>query len=55
MENTTRFIYSLLSFVIPFVGIMLYFIYKNKNDAKLFGMISIIGILVYIGVGMGFV
>lgn len=55
MEITVRFICSVVSFIIPFVGISLYFAYKNKHDAKLFGMISIIGIFVYIGIGIGFI
>jgi len=39
-----KILLALLSFFIPIVGIVLYFVYKPKNDAKLFGMLAVIAI-----------
>ena len=55
MNNVIKFIWTILSFGIPLIGISLYFMYDNNRDAKLFGIIGVIGIFVYLGVGMGFI
>lgn len=55
MENISRILFAFLSFIIPLVGVALYFLYSKKQDAKLFGMISVIGVIVYIGIGLGFI
>ena len=55
MENILRTVYATLSFIVPLVGIGFYLVYSPKKDAKLFGLIGIIGIFVYISVGIGFI
>lgn len=52
MDNKKRLLLTLTSFIVPIVGIVLYLTYSNKLDAKLFGAIGVIGILVYAGVGI---
>ncbi len=55
MGNVVRVIWTILSFGVPLVGISLYFLHKNKCEAKMYGIIGIIGIFVYIGIGTGFI
>ena len=55
MENIIRTSFAVLSFILPIVGIGIYVIYSPKKDAKLFGMIGVIGIFVYFTVGLGFI
>ena len=55
MENVTRVIWTVLSFLIPLIGVTLYFVHSKKRDAKLYGMVGVIGIFVYVAVGMGFI
>lgn len=55
MKNLIRFIWAILSFCLPLVGISLYFTYKNKRDAKVYGIMGVIGIFVYIGISMGYI
>lgn len=54
MENILRALWSILSFLIPLIGIGIYVVYSPKKDAKLFGLIGIIGVVVYMSVGLGF-
>ena len=55
MENVIRIFFAALSFIVPLVGVGFYLIYSPKTDAKLFGLIGIIGIFVYMSVGIGFI
>ncbi|KFZ27669.1 MAG: hypothetical protein KQ78_00072 [Candidatus Izimaplasma bacterium HR2] len=55
MEQLFKVVYASLSFMIPLVGIGFYLVYSPKKDAKLFGIIGVIGIFVYISVGLGFI
>jgi len=55
MENILKTVYAILSFIIPLVGIGIYVVYSPKKDAKLFGLIGIIGVLVYVSIGLGFI
>ncbi len=55
MKNIVRFIWTILSFLIPLIGITLFFTHKSKFEGKLYGVIGVIGIFVYIGIGMGFI
>lgn len=54
MKDTSRTICTVLSFIIPLVGVTLYFTYNKKQDAKLFGIIGVIGIIVYVSIGIEF-
>ena len=54
MENILRVIWAVLSFIIPLVGVGFYLVYSPKKDAQLFGIIGIVGIFVYMSVGLGF-
>ena len=40
-----KLILAVLSFIIPLVGIILYFVYTPKKDAKLFGTLALIAIV----------
>lgn len=55
MESVTRLIWTIISFIVPLIGVILYFAHKSKNDAKLFGMIGMVGMSVYILCGLGFI
>jgi len=55
MENTSRLLCALFSFIIPLVGITLYFTHNKKYERNLYGVIAFIGILVYLGIGYGFI
>lgn len=55
MENAFRIAIAALSFLIPLLGVGMYLVYSPKKDAKLFGLIGIIGIFVYISIGIGFI
>ena len=55
MENAIRCLWTILSFTLPLIGITLYFVHNKKRDAKLYGMVGVIGIFVYITVGIGFI
>ena len=55
MENTLRTGWAILSFLLPLVGVGFYVLYSPKKDAKLFGIIGIIGIFVYLSIGIGFI
>ena len=55
MVNATRCLWTILSFMIPLVGVTLYLVHNKKRDAKLYGMVGVIGIFVYIMIGIGFV
>ncbi len=52
-KQTKKIIIAIISFLIPIVEIVLYFIYKPKSDAKLFGLLGLIGILLWIFGGAG--
>ena len=54
MENILRTICATLSFIVPLIGIGFYVVYSPKKDAKLFGFIGIIGVFVYLSIGLGF-
>ncbi len=55
MDNVTRIFWTILSFTIPLIGITLFFVHKKKTEAKIYGVIGVIGILVYIAVGTGII
>lgn len=55
MKNATRCIWTILSFIIPLIGVILYFVHNKKKDAKLYGIVGVIGIFVYISIGIGFI
>ena len=40
-----KILLALLSFFIPIIGIILYFVYTPKKDAKLFGLLAVIAIV----------
>ena len=40
-----KILLAILSFFIPIVGIILYFVYTPKKDAKLFGLLALISIV----------
>lgn len=40
-----KLILAVLSFILPIVGIILYFVYKPKKDAQLFGLLAVIAIV----------
>ena len=44
--QTQKIVLAVLSFVIPIVGIVLFFIYKPKKDAQLFGVLGILGLII---------
>lgn len=44
-KQTKKIIIAIVSFIIWPVGIILYFIYKPKKDAQLFGLLGLIGLV----------
>lgn len=38
-----KYIIAVFSFVLPFIGVILYFIYKPKEDGNLFGVLGLLG------------
>ena len=44
-KQTKKIIIAIVSFIIWPVGIVLYFIYKPKKDAQLFGLLGLIGLI----------
>jgi len=46
-KDTKKLLLSILSLFIPIIGIILYFIYTPKKDAKLFGILGLIGIVIW--------
>ena len=55
MEKVMRTNWAILSFIIPLVGIGFYIVNSPKKDAQLFGLIGLIGIFVYLSIGIGFI
>lgn len=55
MENILRTSCAILSFIIPLVGIGIYVFFSPKKDAQLFGIIGIVGVIVYFSIGLGFI
>ena len=53
-KQTKKIIIGIISFLIPIVGIVLFFIYKPKADAKLFGILGLLGIVLWYFGGFGF-
>jgi hypothetical protein len=47
-KDLKRILIAILSFIIWPVGIVLYFVYGNKKDAKLFGLLGLIGAILTI-------
>lgn len=43
--DTKRILLAVVSLFIPIIGIVLYFVYTPKKDAKLFGLLGLISIL----------
>jgi hypothetical protein len=43
--DVKKVLLAILSFIIPLVGIILYFVYEPKKDAKLFGLLALIAIV----------
>lgn len=43
--QTKKILLAILSFIIPLVGIVLFFVYKPKEDAKLFGIVALVAIV----------
>ncbi|MBN2604516.1 MAG: hypothetical protein JXR62_01675 [Bacilli bacterium] len=44
-KDTKRIVLAVISLFIPIIGIVLFFIYKPKSDAKLFGFLGLISIV----------
>lgn len=44
-KQTKKIIIAIISFIIWPVGIILYFVYTPKADAKLFGLLGLIGLI----------
>lgn len=44
-KDTKRILLAVLSLFIPIIGIILYFVYPIKKDAKLFGLLGLISII----------
>lgn len=47
-----KILLAILSFLIPIVGIILFFVYKPKEDAKLFGILAVVAIVLGIFAGL---
>ena len=47
-KETKKIILAVLSFLIWPVGIVLYFIYKPKKDAQLFGILGLIAFILMV-------
>lgn len=41
--DAKKIILAILSFLLPIVGWILFFVYKPKKDAQLFGILGVIG------------
>jgi hypothetical protein len=46
-RDTKRILLSILSLFIPLIGIILFFLYTPRKDAKLFGLLGLISILIW--------
>ena len=46
-KDTKKLLLAVLSLFIPIIGIILYFIYTPKKDAKLFGLLGLISIIIW--------
>lgn len=46
-KDTKKLLLALLSIFVPIIGIVLYFIYTPKKDAKLFGLLGLIAIIIW--------
>jgi len=46
-RETKRILLAILSLFIPIIGILLYFFYTPKKDAKLFGLLGLISIILW--------
>ena len=44
-KDTKRILLAVVSLFIPIIGIILYFVYSPKKDAKLFGLLGLISII----------
>ncbi|MBU1094400.1 MAG: hypothetical protein KKH01_08060 [Firmicutes bacterium] len=44
-RDTKKILLAILSLFVPIVGIVLYFIYTPKKDAKLFGLLGLLSII----------
>ena len=44
-KQTKKILIAIVSFIIWPVGIILYFVYKPKKDAKLFGLLGLIALI----------
>lgn len=51
-KQTKKIIIAIISFLIWPVGIILYFVYKPKKDAKLFGLLGLIGLVLSVFIGI---
>lgn len=46
-NDTKKILLALLSLFVPIIGIILFFIYNPKSDAKLFGLLGLISIILW--------
>ncbi|MDA3932362.1 MAG: hypothetical protein PF513_06465 [Tenericutes bacterium] len=46
-RDTKRILLAILSLFIPIIGIILFFLYTPRKDAKLFGLLGLISILIW--------
>ncbi|GEM_PF-1942777 len=46
-KDTKKILLAILSLFVPIIGIVLYFIYTPKKDAKLFGLLGLISIILW--------
>lgn len=45
--DTKRIVLALISLFIPIIGIVLFFLYTPKKDAKLYGALGLISIILW--------
>lgn len=45
--DTKRIVLAIISLFIPIVGIVLFFLYTPKKDAKLFGLLGLVSIILW--------
>ena len=49
-KENKKIVFAVLSLFVWPIGIILYFVHNQKDDAKLFGILGIIGLILFGGV-----
>ena len=44
-KDNKRVVYAIISLFLPIVGIILFFVYKPRKDARLFGLLGVLSII----------